>query len=335
MPSALETAIQTHRAQLLAGDARAVGLTVDRFQQIRATLMDRLDELVKIATANGNLSGGELLKLERVVSLLDDIEAAIDALSSPTDRLIQSGQRQAAQLAVEHARALVVASGRASLITSFNRMNISAVQDLIGTLQDGSPLRSVLDSYGKKASKTIEDMLVDGLARGLNPTALAADLASAIEVTSFRLATLTRTAILTSYRTSSLRAYAESGVCKGWIWTAAKQTRSCLSCLALDGTFFDLKVQFFPTHPNCRCSPRPSLIGVDDPPIQTGEEWFESQSDAVKRKTMGSAAFDAYQQGEVTLQDFVGLRKDPRWGDAYYERSLRQARASKEVRRAA
>ena len=40
---------------------------------------------------------------------------------------------------------------------------------------------------------------------------------------------------------------------------------------------------------------------------------------------MSKVAFEAYQRGDVTLQDFVGIRKSNIWGETRYERSFKDA----------
>lgn len=327
MPSEIETAINAHRARLLAGEARALATMQSAYLPVRARLLAEIDDLVTLLET-GNVTAKNVLKLQRVDTLIRQIEDELQRLSAPAERFLAIAQRAAVQRALSDARALVGAQ-EASVLASWTRLPTAAVSDLVGMLQDGSPLRSVLDSFGPDASQAIGDALVDGLATGKHPTFIAAELRGVVDRTGARLLTLTRTSMLTSYRTASLRSYAESGVCDGWIWIASLSGDTCAACLSLHMTHHELTESFAQFHVNCRCAPAPSVRGVPFPDMQSGAEWLGSQSSAVQDRVLdGKSAGNAYRSGEVALSDFAHLRRDTRWGDAYVQASLKQARAN-------
>ncbi len=57
--------------------------------------------------------------------------------------------------------------------------------------------------------------------------------------------------------------------------------------------------------------------------VKKGTDLFEKLSDAEKEKILGKAAFQAYKNGAVKLEDFVGRKVDKRWGPMRHARSLR------------
>jgi hypothetical protein len=65
--------------------------------------------------------------------------------------------------------------------------------------------------------------------------------------------------------------------------------------------------------------------GYTPPARELGAQWFEKQPDEVKQAMMSKVAFEAYQKGEVTLQDFVGIKRSRVWGETRYERSFKDA----------
>jgi SPP1 gp7 family putative phage head morphogenesis protein len=332
MPSAIENAIATYRTRLLAGDKKARDATFTAYNQIRQTLIDRLDDLVAVVAANGELSGTDVLNLDRVVSLLDDIEAAIDALSGPWGRFIEAAQRQAVQLAFETTFGLVVVQ-RASLAASFNRINIGAVQSMVGRLGDGSPLRTYLDNLGPQTSQAIREALIDGIGRGINPVQLANDLVRTVDVAGWKLAQTTRTAMLNSYREASLQTYQQNkDILNGWVWLASLSSRTCSSCLANHGREFPMSTQFFASHPSCRCSPAPRVKGVDFPLTESGAEWFDRQPQTTQDAVLGRNGGELYRDGAVELGDFQVLRRDSIWGDAYQRTGATTAMANAERR---
>jgi SPP1 gp7 family putative phage head morphogenesis protein len=108
-----------------------------------------------------------------------------------------------------------------------------------------------------------------------------------------------------------------------WQWIASKSSRTCLACLALDGQIFPI-TKPFPQHPNCRCTFLLFPPDYTPPAYQTGAAWFDEQPDEVKATMMPKDALAAYQRGEVTLQDFVGVKKSKAWGEMRYQKSWRE-----------
>ena len=48
--------------------------------------------------------------------------------------------------------------------------------------------------------------------------------------------------------------------------------------------------------------------------MQTGSEWFDNQDEATQRQILGNAKYDAWNNGDFTLDDIVGTNDDPDWG---------------------
>jgi hypothetical protein len=61
---------------------------------------------------------------------------------------------------------------------------------------------------------------------------------------------------------------------------------------------------------------------ADAPMRETGREWFATLDATEQKKFFSAEAWKAYQAGDVTLDDFIGVHKSKAWGDAYVERSL-------------
>lgn len=110
----------------------------------------------------------------------------------------------------------------------------------------------------------------------------------------------------------------------GWYLANGIVAHNCLSCLAMDGRIFSIEKPQ-PNHPNCRCTVLYLPPGVAPRARMTGAQWFEQQPDEVKAAMMSKVAFEAYQRGEVSLQDFVGIKRSRVWGETRYERSFKDA----------
>ncbi len=132
---------------------------------------------------------------------------------------------------------------------------------------------------------------------------------------------MVRTETMRAHRTAALAAFEQSGVVRGWRWSAAHKANTCAACLALDGRVFPLRARM-KAHPNCRCICTPVLINEKDlPHYQTGKQWLARQPPEVQDGILGKAGGAAYRRGDVTLDDFVGIQHSDVWGDSYVART--------------
>jgi hypothetical protein len=64
-----------------------------------------------------------------------------------------------------------------------------------------------------------------------------------------------------------------------------------------------------------------------NPDMQSGLDWFNAQDESTQRDMLGPGKYDAWSNGDFTLQDIVGVRNDPIWGNSIYVKSLAELTA--------
>lgn len=321
-PLTYNGAVTGFRQRLLQGDAIAMDAVTDAYKPIREKL---LKDIAALETDLSEVtSASDLYKLGRYRSLLNQIDEEIAQLAQQAGTVIVDGQQTFAGMASEEARTVAIATAAEQSATlafqiggAWTMLPREATRDLIGRLSDGSPLRDYLDGLPNQFGLAIRDELVKGITLGYHPRQIMRNVEERIDGQVARLLTTTRTAILDSYRSASIRAMAESGVVDEWMWTAAKDSRTCLACLALDGETFPVTTSFMPSHPGCRCAPRPLVRGLDKPQRETGAAWFDRQPENVKRQMLPNYAYEPYRNGQIGLRDFAHLDRDERWGNRY------------------
>ncbi|MGB3327342.1 MAG: minor capsid protein [Thermomicrobiales bacterium] len=221
-------------------------------------------------------------------------------------------------------------------------INANALERFVGAYSDASPLRPILDAYGSHAGTVIEQTILAGMGSGNGPAAIIGDIRSALtgDVPTSRLRALVRTEMMRAYRGSLVDQYQDfGGVVVGLVWSAQKGPRTCLACLAMDGKVFPLDEPPTQFHVCCRCTiaPEPDelypSVRAELARRGNGKAWFDRQPDDVKRRMLPSReAFDAYQRGDLTLDDFVGTHHSAEWGDTHYQLSGRLALANADKR---
>jgi SPP1 gp7 family putative phage head morphogenesis protein len=214
-------------------------------------------------------------------------------------------------------------------------------EQLFGKAGDGSPLGALLDSFGEQAGFDARMVLASGIANGVNPKALASQLAQVLETSRSRAQTIARTEMLRSYRDAQILNYrANSDVVNGWMWSA-DGANCCAACMYMDGTAHT-NDEWMDSHCNCRCVPLPITkswadilepLGIDysdipdtsiDITYESALERFMQASAQFQRSILGPAKWEAWMRGDLQISDLVGVKSDAKWGDSIYEKSLKE-----------
>lgn len=341
--SDLERIITEFRRQILDLDERAIRAMIELYKPIRVQLLAEVESLSAELAAAGSLSAADALRLERAQTLLTQAEAELLRLAPHADALIGAYRQRALAFGSQHAQGLAIATAGmdgaaavARISAQWNRLNTGAIEQIAGRLSDRAPLRGLLDALGQDTSDRIAAALREQIALGNGPREVAARLAREVDVPAARLLTIARTEGISAYRDANMVSYqANSDLLDGWIWASTQSENSCLACLSLDGTLFPISETFFPSHPNCRCSPRPSIKGIDSAAPTTGTDWFYGLPEERRLAMVPPSIRADVQSGRVTLSDFVKLDRNPTWGDRYVQAGAGEVRASANSRRVA
>ena len=227
----------------------------------------------------------------------------------------------------------------------FHNLPEGALDNLIGMTGDGTPLRDYFMDGNSRYPGLPEDVvqalernLIRGLASGLGIEATTRLFDNAIGIGLERALRITRTETMRSFRLADA-AYMEanSDIISGWRWTCSMSTNTCAGCLAMDGTVHDFSEEL-DDHPNGGCLPAPitkfgEALGPSPRSVKnedgsydtftgTGEQWFDQQPASVQHDILGAAGYQAYREGKVTLQDFVGEHPSKTFGPTLRVKSL-------------
>jgi len=330
MPDDIIQLADEFRRTVIRGERRAAMRMVAAYDIVWSRLSKRIVELnqkISEARERGEIvNQGWLLRQQRYADLLAQTEREMTRFSDVADRTITNQQEIAAKAGLRDSIILATtASESANIAVAFNELPIAAVENLIGTLSNGSPLRILLDQLPRDARRIVEQGLLEGVALGINPRQIASKIKIGLSGNLNRALTISRTETLRAYRTASIQNYqANSDVVRGWYWRSARSRRSCAACIALDGTFWPVNQPMRP-HPRCRCTLIPAVKGVS---VDKGSTWFNKQDFETQREIMGTdSGLEAIKSGELTIKDFVGLSRDPLWGESYYQLSVKRAKA--------
>jgi SPP1 gp7 family putative phage head morphogenesis protein len=328
------------RAAILAMEREASAELVrsygDTYQSIRSQVAALTTEMEAARKRGETVGPGWLAQRDRLSSLQRQVEQEISRFAETAEDLITAQQRSFVTLAREHLEAQALAgweTSHGSLGLSFNRLPTGAVQELVGVLADGSPLRSLLAQLGPSASKGVADGLTQGVALGQSTDQIARTIRAGLGGNLARAQSIARTETVRAYRESSRQTALQNiEIFKGWQWLASLGPRTCASCIAAHGSVHPL-TERLNDHVRGRCTQiflvRP-LGGRDPNPIvERGPDWFARQPDELQHAILGPAKFAAFKDAKLSLEDLHGTVQSQRWGVSHPERSLREVLGEK------
>lgn len=330
MPQAtIYTVADRFKRELLFRERAASSELVHYYGEVWGVLNDRIQALARQyyeAMTIGEIPPQVwLMEFERLQALRTQVEEQIHAFARFAERQIIYEQQQAVGAALSHTEYMANwLADQAGKNLTWSRLPISSLNQLIGTLANGSPLRSLLDQLGLSAGQAVADGLLIGLGLGQNPRSIARSIRDALGGDLARALRISRTEVLRAYREASRQSYqANSHIFSGYIRRSARSARTCAACWAKDGEIYPLGTPL-DDHPNGRCfmvpydSEMSEFYDLDN----TGARAFERLPDSEKLTVLGAAKFAAYQDGRITLQDLVVHHHDTEWGDTVTEAGL-------------
>lgn len=178
----------------------------------------------------------------------------------------------------------------------------------------------------------MREVLVAGVTVGDNPRAAARAMLRRAEGAFngglTRALTIARTEMLDAYRSSAaVTDFAHSELVTGWRWLATLDTRTCPSCLAMNGTEHNIDETGPDDHQNGRCARVPIVrpwaeLGFPDIPeppstFPDAQAWFGELSKADQLRVMGPARLQALDDGLIGWGDLSTRRSTAGWRDSW------------------
>lgn len=330
--SILDDILRDHRQRIIARERQTIAELLAAYDEIRREIQKAfsdLDKKIRAARAAGDeISLSWFNRENRLKALLAQVEEQITRFGGKVTPIVEREQRTALRIAVEQAADSLrvtanLSEADARLRSIGAQMNTKAIENAVGLMGDGSPLRTYFeDNLPKAVADAINREIVNATALGTDFNTLARRLRQAGDIPRYRAIATARTEVNRVRRETTRQIYAgNNDIVAGWEWVSAKSTRTCVVCLSLDGRQFQLRAPF-PQHPQCRCTMIPVIFDVQRPPRLLGAEWFAGQPEHIQENMLGDPAFDAYSNGLVELGDFVGWKTDKKFGRSVYRRSL-------------
>jgi hypothetical protein len=270
-------------------------------------------EMAELKDAGKPITEQLVWRQQRYQVLKGQMQTEIAKYNASAVKTIAQAQTFNATLGIDAAQA-AINTQIGPFGTNWNRINVGAVQDMIGFAGDGSPLHSLLAEGYPKAVDGLLKALINGIARGQSPVQTAREMKDGMAGGLQRALVIARTETARAYRMASTEQYRQSGVVRGFRRLVFRQT-ACLACLMADGEWFSTAHEL-DDHPQGKCSCVPLLDGVADPQWETGQQWFKTLSAKEQREKMGPGIYELWQKGDIRLSDLAARQHSETWGDS-------------------
>lgn len=316
---------QRYRRHLQTLDTKAVMRLVQAYSMLFRRIQSDIDALVLAIERSEDISVAQIRKLAQYERLLTDVAEESKRYADYLDLELRQAVNNAAKIGVRDARNLVSLSVNnvRQIMDRWNTLNPDVIVQALGYFDPQGPLVRRLREFVPLSVERVQDTVIDSIARGRNPRVLARELERAFGINLTDALRLSRTAQIYAYREANRASYiANESIIQGWVWMSSLDTeRTCMSCVALHGSFHKLS-EPLNDHHNGLCYMIPKTI-VTTGEIEPGERWFEQQSESVQRRMMGNAKFEAWRDGKIKINQLSHEQEDEIWGVIRTEVSLK------------
>lgn len=337
----IDRVIERQRERLKRRERQARRELAEAYIQIERRLANEIEKLADEIASDPEPTIGTVFRLQRYLSLYTQVREQMREYATTTvGPVVDRHRRAAAEQGIADAEQVMLTGmgpipEGASVEAVFDRLDAQAVETIVGTTGSG-PVRDILDTFGDASAERFRQTLITGMALGYNPRKIAAELKRTLGIDLTRATLIARTEINRAHRESSRASYLRNRhIVKGWVWRAACDARTCVTCWAMHGTEFDLDTPMG-AHPACRCALIPKTVtwrelGYTTVPetsytAEHGSDLFARADPETQRAVLGPRAYEAYRNGEVDITDFVKVTRSPQWGTTYTRGSLSYAR---------
>lgn len=317
-------AAREFQAALLAREDAALLEMARRWLGVERALEGEIETLAEWMAEQEEISAAALFRMERYEQLQGQLLVEMRQYQDYAQLQINSQQEINALAGIQDAAVLTQATADYyGARLAFNILPVEAVENIVALARVGQPLGILLEAAYPQAATAIADRLVQGVALGYNPRKTAKMVVEqGLSQGLNHMQLVARDQQIRAYRTAALQQYQTSGVVTGYRRLAAKNDRTCLACLVLDGTEQETS-ELMALHPQDRCTVVPNLRRFKPVQFETGMEWFKKQPPDVQETMMGSDKYKAWRSGKFTFPQLASKGEHEVWGPTVRVTSLK------------
>lgn len=311
------------RKALEQRDNKALSQIIKAYVDMYARLQDKISVLTLQMANMETPTAAAIRKLDSYKSLVTEIEKELTKFQGYAGTVMQQAANDAISIGVRDARLLTLA-GNPAVAAGWKSLNPRVVENLVSYFNDGSPLMKRLDKLAGENALKVAQTIIDNVALGNNPKRIAGLIRESLGGGLTDALRMTRTVQIYSYREANRASYVANGdVVQGWYWMSALDPNTCMSCIAMHGTFHT-NDETLNDHHNGLCTMIPATIGSQNPfGENAGQNYFDNLDESEQRRIMGDGKYEAYKEGKFEFSQLSTTTNNDVFGDMRTETSLK------------
>lgn len=315
--------------RLKAGEGAKVAKQLE--EEVLPDLVDRMTRrLERIAGRDG--FDWDPRGTDRLADLVELIQETVDAYTTglATELAETSTEIGVAEVLWQNALIQAVIPIRWDTVVPTTPMLSAAIAN---SPLDGVLLKDIVGRLGEGTKANLEKAIRIGIAEGESIDRIRARLRRVSDFSVTTANAVARTAVGHASNAGRQTYYDDNqDIIKGVQWVATLDTRTCASCMALDGKLQEVdKGPRPPRHINCRCTTIPVLrsmkelgFDLDDfpastrasmngqvPDSETFGTWLRKMPASVQDEALGPTRGKLFREGNLKVDDFVDRQGDP------------------------
>lgn len=292
--------------------------------ELRRNANDLLREIERIEAATGE-PVGYVQGLDQYGRLVRQIEVEMQDFAAIARFMSGELTEGGVQAGIDAALDAVGAQAQAAA-AAWMRPDPAALERLIGYV-DSAAMRAKFARFGANAANNFADTVLALTAQGKGAAAIARAVENWYHVPFAWAENMTRTVQNTSYRGASHASYLlNEALLDGWMWRAALDVRTCMSCISQHGTIHPVD-ETLTDHHRGRCTPVPVVKGTTwARGVEAGQDWYGRLPEGAQRRVAGDLLFTALRNGDAAWSDLSKA-----YDDVVFGRMLREASVSELV----
>lgn len=327
-PYSVELALAAALAQIT--DAQTAEITQAWARAWSEVAADLLDAVEIVLTAHGRLNTAAVVRYQRLTSVLAAIGDTLEDLAALVGVRIMSDLDEVLALAERGTRELIAAQ----LLDEERILRPRPVAPDALTAIVRRTREQVISTTSPVADQTYSVILREltrGVAAGDNPRETANRMVERAEshwnFGRARAETIARTETLDAYREGArVSQDLHADILAGWVWVAHLGPRTCRSCLAMHGEFFELSAEGPHDHQQGRCARTPVVkpSGGEFDPETLDLSWVPDAIDhlmslpvADQQAILGREGHRLWLAGKFPPELWVKKRRTRGWRDSY------------------
>ena len=222
-------------------DIQTFNLLAKRYNSLSSFFTDFIEKLSAIE----NKTPDQIRKLSVYQEFLKDSNIELKKFAIYSDELIKKQQEIYLKYGIDQ-----IADIFSMFDVKFEKLNLGAVNYIIGQTSEGERLYNILLGYNSETVEKMTNTLLRSVAIGRNPRVTARLLTKDSNIPLWKSLRLSRTESMQAYRFANKESMLKSGIVKKV--RRIEQSDACDYCQSVNGIIYDIDSDYGDWHLNCR-----------------------------------------------------------------------------------